>query len=181
VSVLVWLCPQLVRRLTALNSNSVPALLFVKAPGGFINPSRINPSCISVQSTTVDGSRYIMMSSGAVATCVSSVMSTESRLVYGRSVGKSLPRKWLTGMFHNQEYERFSALVCMAFGVAVVYGQLSNGGVMFQTRLGPPIGTGEVSRSHMVRWWLICSLEVHLGILARVEWYRARKVSLQHR
>ncbi|KAJ7258993.1 hypothetical protein C8J57DRAFT_1472215, partial [Mycena rebaudengoi] len=133
--------------------NAVPAILFVKARGGFINPSRIDPGRISVQSTVTDGSRYILLADGAVATCVSSVMSTESRLVHGRSIGKSLPRKWLTGMLHNQEYERFATLICMAFGVAVVYGQLNNGGLMFQTRLGSPLGTGtakDISQSGVV-------------------------------
>ncbi|KAJ7196607.1 hypothetical protein C8J57DRAFT_1738103 [Mycena rebaudengoi] len=119
-----------------------PAILFVDAKGGFINPSRIDPARISIQFTTHDSSRYILLADGIVATCVSSVMSSESLLVYGRSIGKALPRKWLTGLMHNQEYERFVALICMVFGAAVVYGQLSNGGVLFQSRLGSPKGSG---------------------------------------
>ncbi|KAJ7239832.1 hypothetical protein C8J57DRAFT_103694 [Mycena rebaudengoi] len=88
---------------------AAPAVVFIGAPGGFINPSRVDPARISIQTTTADA---------------------------------SLPRKWLTGLMHNQEYERFVALVCLAFGAAVVYGQLSNGGLLFQSRLGPPKGTG---------------------------------------
>jgi hypothetical protein len=133
-----------------------PAILFVDAKGGFINPSRIDPARISIQFTTHDSSRYILLADGIVATCVSSVMSSESLLVYGRSIGKALPRKWLTGLMHNQEYERFVALICMVFGAAVVYGQLSNGGVLFQSRLGSPKGSGTCRTSHTLCRVYVC-------------------------
>ncbi|KAJ7229260.1 hypothetical protein C8J57DRAFT_1387555 [Mycena rebaudengoi] len=121
---------------------AAPAMLFKSADGGYINPSRCDPSRFSIQPTSADASRYILLVDGRVATCVTAVMSSESVLVEGRAVGKAMPRKWPTGLMHNQEYERFESFVCLAFGAAIVYGQLSNGGLMFQSRMGPPKGTG---------------------------------------
>lgn len=123
--------------------NTVGALNFDTAPGGFINPSRSDPGRIGVQSTTADSSRYIMVMDGKTVTCVSAVMSAESVLREGQSIGKSMPRKWLTALFHNQEYERFVLFVCLAFNASCVYGQLAHGGVVFQTRMGASKGAGE--------------------------------------
>ncbi|KAJ7196461.1 hypothetical protein C8J57DRAFT_1546682 [Mycena rebaudengoi] len=75
-------------------------------------------------------------------------MSAESVLREGQSIGKSMPRKWLTALFHNQEYERFVSFVCLAFNASCVYGQLAHGGVVFQTRMGASKGAGAFNSIH---------------------------------
>ncbi|KAJ6462305.1 hypothetical protein C8R47DRAFT_1240291, partial [Mycena vitilis] len=47
-------------------------------------------------------------------------------------------RKWVSGIFHNQEWERFEALACLVFGETVMYGQISaKNAVAFQTMISP--------------------------------------------
>ncbi|KAJ7205112.1 hypothetical protein C8J57DRAFT_1541939 [Mycena rebaudengoi] len=125
--------------------NSVGAVTFEFAPGGFLNPSRFDPRRIGIQSTTADSSRYILVADDKPAICVSAVMAAESVLREGQSIGKAMPRKWLTALFHNQEYERFVSLMCLAFNTTCVYGQLAHGGVVFQTRMGSSKGAGAFS------------------------------------
>ncbi|KAJ7502480.1 hypothetical protein B0H11DRAFT_2223394 [Mycena galericulata] len=122
--------------------NSVGSVLFVDAPVVFINPSRIDPRRITSQATSTDLSRYLLLVDGKTAICVSSVMSSESVLSSGRSFGRSRPHKWLSGLLHNQEYERFVSLMCLAFGASTMYAQLVNAAVTFQTALGPLPGGG---------------------------------------
>ncbi|KAJ7471248.1 hypothetical protein B0H11DRAFT_1919809 [Mycena galericulata] len=122
--------------------NSVGSVLFVDAPGCIINPSRVDPRRIASQATSPDLSRYLLVIDGKTALCVSSVMSTDSVLSAGRSFGRSRPRKWLSGLFHNQEYERFVSFMCLAFGASTMYAQLLNAAVTFQTALGPLPGGG---------------------------------------
>ncbi|KAJ7221917.1 hypothetical protein C8J57DRAFT_1536486 [Mycena rebaudengoi] len=123
-------------------SNAVAAIIFVKAEGGYINPSRVDPSRISAQATSADLSRYLLMDLGRVAICISPVMAFESFLQHGQASGKSSPKKWLTGVFHDQEYERLVALLGLAFCANTMYAQLVNGGVVFQSRLAIAKGTG---------------------------------------
>ncbi|KAJ6609691.1 hypothetical protein B0H10DRAFT_2225707 [Mycena sp. CBHHK59/15] len=46
-------------------------------------------------------------------------------------------RKWLSGVFHDQDWERFEASVCLAFGHKVLYGQISHKAISFQTVISP--------------------------------------------
>ncbi|KAJ7490176.1 hypothetical protein B0H11DRAFT_2229098 [Mycena galericulata] len=133
-------------------SNSVGGVLFVEAPGGFINPSRVDPRRVTSQPTTADLSRYVLNVDGKTAICVSAIMASESTLVEGRAIGRSRPRKWLSGVFHNQEYERFISFMCLTFGSSTMYGQLSSGAVAFQSALGPANdGTGgDIKKSGLV-------------------------------
>lgn len=117
--------------------------MFVEAAGGFINPSRFDPRRIASQATSPDLSRYVLTVDGKTAVCVSAVMSSESVLREGRSIGRSRPRKWLSGLLHNQEYERFVSFMCLAFGSGTMYSQLYNAAVSFQTVLGPLPGGGD--------------------------------------
>ncbi|KAJ7111512.1 hypothetical protein C8R44DRAFT_632986 [Mycena epipterygia] len=47
-------------------------------------------------------------------------------------------RKWLSGIFHNQEWERFESLMCLVFGETVLHAQISTKhAVSFQTMISP--------------------------------------------
>ncbi|KAJ7112266.1 hypothetical protein C8R44DRAFT_632337 [Mycena epipterygia] len=47
-------------------------------------------------------------------------------------------RKWLSGVFHNQEWECFEAIMCLVFGEPILYAQLSaQKSILFQTMISP--------------------------------------------
>jgi hypothetical protein len=99
-------------------SNSVAAITFVEAQGGYINPSRFDPGRITSQAILADRSRYALMVDGKVATCVSSMMSVQSFLRQGLAFGRARPVKTVAGLLHDQEYERFVAFICLASACA---------------------------------------------------------------
>ncbi|KAJ7605400.1 hypothetical protein DFH06DRAFT_1020279 [Mycena polygramma] len=75
-----------------------------------------------------------------VAVCVSALFCTESKLLSPTKIGgkSDRTRKWVSGIFHNQEWERFVALICLVFGEHVMRAQLSSKkSLSFQTMMSP--------------------------------------------
>ncbi|KAJ7114753.1 hypothetical protein C8R44DRAFT_880832 [Mycena epipterygia] len=75
-----------------------------------------------------------------IATCVSALFCSESKLVSPQKIGgkSDRMRKWLSGIFHNQEWERFESLMCLVFGETVLRAQISTKhAVSFQTMISP--------------------------------------------
>ncbi|KAJ7673336.1 hypothetical protein DFH06DRAFT_1124056 [Mycena polygramma] len=100
-------------------SNSVGAVVFERSEPKFINPSRISPMHLSRQ--PVPG-------------------KSESKLLSPTKIGgkSDRTRKWVSGIFHNQEWEHFVALICLVFGEHVMRAQLSSKkSLSFQTMMSP--------------------------------------------
>ncbi|KAJ7131531.1 hypothetical protein C8R43DRAFT_957028 [Mycena crocata] len=121
VKFITWL-----NHLPGMNANNAfNAVLFVEALGKYVNPSRSSPGKASVQ-----------LSSGVSA---SQRLNFNDR-VAPRKIGTNSDRlrKWISGVFHNQEWERFEAYMCLVFGEALMHAQLSpEKALSFQTMIGP--------------------------------------------
>ncbi|KAJ7642478.1 hypothetical protein DFH06DRAFT_1137488 [Mycena polygramma] len=139
--------PQLVDSYSGLPPlpNSYGALTFKEAEPNFINPSRVSPLRLSRQASPGSSPTYRLLVGTRIALCVTSVFCSESVLAEPAKIGAKSDRvrKWLSGVFHNQEWERFEALCCLVFGETVMYGQISSKkAVAFQTMISPDSSGG---------------------------------------
>lgn len=122
------------------NSNSIGAMLFVEASPNFINPSRVSPVRLSIQGGSGPSTTQRLLVEGRVATCVSAVFCSESVVVSAEKIGprSDRTRKWVSGIFHNQDWERFESLMCLVFGQELMYAQInSRKAIAFQTMISP--------------------------------------------
>ncbi|KAJ7746065.1 hypothetical protein B0H16DRAFT_1462645 [Mycena metata] len=123
-----------------LARNCIGAMLFVECKPNFINPSRVSPLSLSRQAATGPSATQRLLYDSQIAVCLSAVFCTDSVVVSaGKIGGKSeRMRKWLSGIFHNQDWERFESLMCLVFGQDVMYAQISNKkAISFQTMISP--------------------------------------------
>ncbi|KAJ7616336.1 hypothetical protein DFH06DRAFT_1145606 [Mycena polygramma] len=123
-----------------LADNAIGAVLFREANPNFINPSRVSPLRLTSQITAGSAATQRLMVDGRVAMCVSPVFCTESFVVEAKKIGANSERtrKWLSGIFHNQEWERFESLICLVFGEPILYAQLTpKKSMSFQTMMSP--------------------------------------------
>ncbi|KAJ7637962.1 hypothetical protein DFH06DRAFT_1335610 [Mycena polygramma] len=129
-----------------LASNSIGAIVFERGEPKFINPSRISPVVLSRQVVPGSTATQRLHVDGRVAVCVSALFCTESKLVSPAKIGgkSERMRKWVSGIFHNQEWERFESLICFVFGEQVLRAQLSSKKALsFQTMISPDNGGTE--------------------------------------
>ncbi|KAJ7028866.1 hypothetical protein C8F04DRAFT_963544 [Mycena alexandri] len=80
-----------------------------------------------------------------IAVCVSAVFCTESVVVTAAKIGGKSERlrKWVSGIFHNQEWERFEALMCLVFGRDILYAQINGKkAISFQSMISPENSSG---------------------------------------
>ncbi|KAJ7709295.1 hypothetical protein B0H16DRAFT_1745939 [Mycena metata] len=123
-----------------LADNAIGALVFQEAEPNFINPSRVSPLRLSRQASTGSNPTYRLLVGTRIATCVSALFCSESVVVEPAKIGAKSERmrKWISGIFHNQEWERFEALMCLVFGESVMYSQITpKKAVAFQTMISP--------------------------------------------
>jgi len=123
-------------------SNSIGALLFKEAEPNFINPSRVSPLKLSRQLTSGSSPTQRLLVGTRIAVCVSALFCSESVVVEPARIGAKSERmrKWVSGIFHNQEWERFEALMCLIFGEDVMYSQISpKMAISFQTMISPEL------------------------------------------
>ncbi|KAJ7171044.1 hypothetical protein C8R46DRAFT_1216644 [Mycena filopes] len=123
-----------------LVDNSHGALLFKEASPNFINPSRVSPIRLSSRPSAGSTTTQRLHVDDRIATCVSALFCSESKLVVPAKIGAKSERmrKWISGIFHNQEWERFEALVCLVFGEQVLRAQLTpKHALSFQTMISP--------------------------------------------
>ncbi|KAJ7615629.1 hypothetical protein DFH06DRAFT_1343597 [Mycena polygramma] len=130
-----------------LASNSMGALTFDYAAPNFINLSRVSPLELSSRVSAGSSQTSRLYFGDRVAICVSAVCSTESHVVSPKRVGtkSELQRKWLSGVFHDQDYERFESIVCLVFGERIMYGQVTDKALSFQTMMSPDPARADAS------------------------------------
>jgi hypothetical protein len=128
-------------------SNAIGALLFQHAAPNFINPSRIPPLRLSTQLSTGATPTIRLNVDNRIAVCVSYVFSTESCVLEPKKVGNTdRLRKWISGILHNQEWERLEALFGLVYGQHVLYAQLTpRNALSFQTMIESPKSKLDVS------------------------------------
>jgi hypothetical protein len=120
-------------------------MLFVDGSPNFINPSRVNPVHLSIQASSGPSAARRLLVRGKIAVCVSPVFCSESVVVTAQRIGQKSERirKWVSGIFHNQDWERFEALMCLAFGEEVLYAQIdSRKALAFQSMISPEASVG---------------------------------------
>lgn len=123
-----------------LCSNAFGAVLFKEAAPNFINPSRVSPLRLSSNVTSGSSSSHRLMVDNRIAVCVSALFCSESVIVAPKKIGANSERmrKWLSGVFHNQEWERWEAIMCLVFGEQVMYAQLTpQNALAFQSMISP--------------------------------------------
>ncbi|KAJ7626517.1 hypothetical protein DFH06DRAFT_1141828 [Mycena polygramma] len=123
-----------------LADNAIGAVLFREADPNFINPSRVSPLLLSCQVTAGSAATQRLMVNGRVAMCVTSIFCTESFLVDAKKIGANTDRtrKWLSGIPHNQDFERLESLFCLVLGEHVLYAQITpKKALSFQTMMSP--------------------------------------------
>ncbi|KAJ7640376.1 hypothetical protein DFH06DRAFT_1137830 [Mycena polygramma] len=127
-----------------LVDNSYGALTFAEASPNFINPSRVSPVRLSSKVSMGSTSTLRLHVDDRIATCVSALFCSESKVVAPVKIGgkSERMRKWISGVFHNQEWERFESLMCLVFGEQLLRAQISTkNAVSFQTMISPDSGS----------------------------------------
>ncbi|KAJ7705900.1 hypothetical protein B0H16DRAFT_1345948 [Mycena metata] len=122
--------------------------MFVESGPSFINPSRVSPVCLSAEVSTGATATKRLKVDNKVAICVTPIFSSESILIEPKKIGTNVDRtrKWLSGIMHNQEWERFESTMCLVFGELVLYAQLSSKHALaFQTMMSAASSSSSVS------------------------------------
>ncbi|KAJ7019254.1 hypothetical protein C8F04DRAFT_1197902 [Mycena alexandri] len=125
---------------TMLAKNCIGAMLFVEASPSFINLSRVSPLRLSKQASAGASATQRLLVDGQIAVCLSAVFCTDSMVVSAGKIGVKSERyrKWISGIFHNQDWERFESVVCLVFGEDLMYTQINNKkAVSFLTMISP--------------------------------------------
>lgn len=112
-------------------SDALAAVVFQQS-GRYLNPSRASPLNAYSVHTSTDDSRSVMYAGKSVAVLVSSVLLDSSHLVTVPDRG--LVQHYISGIFHNQEWERFCAFMCMVFGHPELTAQVSLDALSFSTK-----------------------------------------------
>ncbi|KAJ7758176.1 hypothetical protein DFH07DRAFT_940365 [Mycena maculata] len=109
-----------------LATNSMGAMLFTEAAPNFINLSRVSPLRLSSQVSV--GSSTTMR-----------LHFDERIAISPRKIGvkSERQRKWISGVLHDQDWERLESIVCLVFRETVMYGQINDKALSFQTMISP--------------------------------------------
>ncbi|KAJ7137598.1 hypothetical protein C8R43DRAFT_1132186 [Mycena crocata] len=136
VKFITWL-----NHLPGMNANNAfNSILFVEALGRYMNPSRSSPVKASVQLTSGANPSKRLNFNDHIAICVSALFCTESFVTQPKKIGASSDRlrKWVSGVFHNQEWERFESYMSLVFGEPLLHAQLSpEKALSFQSMMSP--------------------------------------------
>ena len=89
---------------------------------------------INIYYTTPDCKRSILQCNFKTAICLSPILSQECFLINPSTTG--LRNKYISGFFHQLEWERFEAFACMVFNKKTMTAQINNHAVSFGT-MGP--------------------------------------------
>ncbi|KAJ7767247.1 hypothetical protein B0H16DRAFT_1521466 [Mycena metata] len=122
-----------------LAGNSVGAIVFQEAAPNFVNISRISPLRLNTRISAGSSSTYRLHIDDRVAVCVSVICATESHLVAPKRIGvrSERMRKWVSGVMHDQEWERFESVTCLLFHEQTMYTQITDKAISFQTMISP--------------------------------------------
>jgi len=115
-------------------------MLFNEAAPNFINPSRVSPVRLNSRPSYGSTTTQRLHVDDRIAVCLSALFCSESKLVVPAKIGgkSDRMRKWVSGIFHNQDWERFESLMCLVFGEHTLRGQISTKHALsFQTMISP--------------------------------------------
>ena len=108
--------------------------------GNCVNPSRVDPAFLSYSEPMPPKNRRVFTllkcpSPGHPALLFSLICVMDSSVLEPRpQYPKSKPCKFITGMLLPYEWERMSAVLCMAFREPSMYAPLIDGKLTFSTR-----------------------------------------------
>jgi hypothetical protein len=113
----------------------------------FINPSRISPALLVIRNTTQASQSARLNVGSRVAICVSAGMCLESFMVEPHQGTGSAPRKrrYLSLLFHNQEWERWESCMCLAFSETFLFTQMTDFAVHMGSVISPAKAEGSSS------------------------------------
>ncbi|KAJ6481342.1 hypothetical protein C8R47DRAFT_1218504 [Mycena vitilis] len=122
-----------------LAKNSMGAMLFERAHPNFINPARVPPLDLACKVSAGSTTTQRLYVGDRIAICVSAVCCMESHVVAPKRVGAKSERmrKWFNGVFHDQDWERVEAIFCLVFHERLMFGQIVDKAVSFQSMLSP--------------------------------------------
>jgi hypothetical protein len=80
----------------------------------FVNLSRVSPLNLYAVFTAHDYSKAILHANQRIAICLSPILVVESHLL--TATDRGLKNKFIKGLLHEQEMQRFVGATCMAFG-----------------------------------------------------------------
>ncbi|KAF9041178.1 hypothetical protein BJ165DRAFT_1406163 [Panaeolus papilionaceus] len=113
----------------------------------WVNPSRASPLDVELREVIVGGaSRLNMYRGNSPAIGISTGYVSES-FVLGAPVNSGVRQKFLSIIFHSQEWERFCGWVCMVFGRDAMHAQLAQDALKFSTRVESVKGQGSPASS----------------------------------
>ncbi|KAJ2914761.1 hypothetical protein MD484_g5657, partial [Candolleomyces efflorescens] len=107
------------------------AITFIEC-GRFVNPSRASPMNVEVLPQTATSNRFYLSRNGEPLIGVSCIYLEHSHLLFETTSG--MIQKFIRGIFHSQEWERFVAWICMVFGHRRLHAQLLRDALQFSTR-----------------------------------------------
>ncbi|KAJ7161106.1 hypothetical protein C8R46DRAFT_1038268 [Mycena filopes] len=107
-----------------LAANSMGAMLFQSADPNYINLSRVSPLELSSRVSGGSSQTSRMHVGDRIAICVSE-------------------RKWFSGVFHDQDWERFESITSLVFGDPIMYGQMQDKAISFQTMICPDLARAQ--------------------------------------
>jgi hypothetical protein len=92
---------------------------------------------VNILYTSHDYKRSVLQCNYRTAICLTPILSNECFLITASTTG--LRNKFISGYFHQLEWQRFEAFACMVFNKPSMVAQLNNGAISFGT-LGPTKG-----------------------------------------
>ncbi|KAJ7608633.1 hypothetical protein DFH06DRAFT_1148846 [Mycena polygramma] len=132
----VW--PNVIKSCTELTITT--AVLFTRS-GIFINPCRASPAIVTIQPTNAKASaQRLNVDDRKVATCVTAGMCLQSHVATAvKTFGPAgREHKFLYLLFHNQDWERWEAFMCLCFGHKLLYASMAERAIQIGTRLSEP-------------------------------------------
>ncbi|KAJ7040019.1 hypothetical protein C8F04DRAFT_1315137 [Mycena alexandri] len=119
--------------------NSVDAIVFDEAKPNFVNPSRVSPLRLNTRILAGSSTTHRLHVDDHIAICVTVVCTTDSHLVAPKRIGVRSERmqKWLSGVPHDQEWERMQAETCLMFHEQTMYSQITDKVLSFRTMISP--------------------------------------------
>lgn len=104
-------------------------------PNGFGNPARMDPRTIALRSFSGTADRfnyYCATTPPRPLVAVTTGWLEASQLTSAASTG--LRQRYVTVIPHAQEWQRTTAVICMAFGVRSLHAQLARDALQFSSR-----------------------------------------------
>ncbi|KAJ7175631.1 hypothetical protein C8R46DRAFT_1249160 [Mycena filopes] len=115
------------------------AMSFVWAEPNFVNLSRTSPLELSSRVSGRSSQTLRLHIGDRVAICVSAICSSQSHLTVPKGLGLKTDgqRKFIWGVLHDQDWERLESVASLVFCESILYGQITNKALSFQTMISP--------------------------------------------